>query len=62
MSSSKASGSTSSGQLEIDDVASLMMELGLRKEDLGDVVFFLFLVLSFQFKLAQILESEGSFF
>ena len=39
MSSSKASGSSASGQPEIDDVEALMKELGLREEDLDDVVF-----------------------
>ena len=39
MSSSKASVSSASGQPEIDDVEALMKELGLREEDLDDVVF-----------------------
>ena len=38
MESDGASGSASAGP-EVDDVATLMEELGLREEDLDDVVF-----------------------
>ena len=39
MSSTKPSGSATAGPAEIDDVDRLMKELGLREEDLDDVVF-----------------------
>ena len=39
MASDGASGSDTAGRSEIDGVASLMKELGLREEDLDDVVF-----------------------
>ena len=38
MASDGASGSRSVGPSETDDVTTLMMELGLREEDLVDVV------------------------
>ena len=39
MASDGASGSAAGGPMEPDDVAALMEELGLREEDLDDVVY-----------------------
>lgn len=39
MASNKASGSATAGLPEVEDVATLMEDLGLREEGLDDVVF-----------------------
>ena len=39
MASSTSAGAASTGAQEIDEMESMMKELGLREEDLDDVVF-----------------------